>query len=282
MAIETPVTFTAAALIGIVTLFCAVLPAWQATRVDFSPFLRPTAGARPSAWRLRRALVVTQIALSCVLLIGAGLLGRTVSVLLHEDHGFEPDGAVEAKLVLSDRTLPDGADRGSFVRDLVERVRALPGVQHAGFGSNLPPRTPPITIAIRLIDGNRDETRFMKVGSATPGHLRALGARFLAGRDFEEGDGRPDASVVILSESIARFYFRDENPIGRSISRLPAMLGTGSARRVVGVVRDIKYEGLDAPAGGAIYVPWVQRPMGSGYLLVRGNGEPMRLAPEIR
>lgn len=95
--------------------------------------------------------MVAQIALSCVLLIGAGLLGRTVSVLLREDHGFQPSGALEAKLVLSDRVLFDSAGREAFVRDLLERVRAMPGVQHAGFGTNLPPRTPPITIAIRLV-----------------------------------------------------------------------------------------------------------------------------------
>ena len=102
----------------------------------------------------------------------------------------------------------------------------MPGVQHAGFGSNLPPRTPPVTISVRLVDGKRDETRFMKVGSATPGYLRALGARFIAGRDFEDGDYRPEAPVVILSESVARFYFRDRDPIGRTITQLPAVFGT--------------------------------------------------------
>jgi putative ABC transport system permease protein len=164
----------------------------------------------------------------------------------------------------------------------------MPGVQHAGFGTNLPPRTPPITIAIRLVaDGRltgqvRDETRFMKAGSGTPGYLRALGARFVAGRDFEEGDYRPEAPVVILSESVARFYFGGEDPIGRSIARLPAMFGMRGNPRVIGVVRDIKYEGLDSPAGSAIYLPWAQRPLGTGYLIVRTGDDPMRLAPAIR
>ena len=280
--VEAPVAFAIAVLIGFVTLLCAVLPAWHAARVEFSPFLRTASGARPRARRVREALMVAQIALTCVLLIGAGLLARTVSVLQQEDHGFHPDGALEAKIVLSDSVLFDGPGRAAFLRDLIERVRVMPEVQHAGFGSNLPPRPPPMTMAVRQVSDGRDETRFMKVGSATPGYLRALGAQFVAGRDFEEGDNRPDAPVVILSESTARFYFRDEDPIGRIIGRLPAVFGMTTAPRVVGVVRDIKYEGLDSPAGSAIYLPWAVRPLGRGYLIVRTAGDPMRLAPAIR
>jgi putative ABC transport system permease protein len=288
VAIGLPIAIATAGLTVLVTLLCGAVPAWHAARIDFRPFLRATMGLRPRAWHVRRTLVIAQIALSCVLLVGAGLLARTVSVLMREDHGFQAGGALEAKVVLSDRVLFDGTGRETFVRDLLERVRAMPGVQHAGFGTNLPPRTPPITIAIRLAaDGRlsgpiRDETRFMKVGSGTPGYLRALGARFVAGRDFEEGDDRPETPAVILSESVARFYFRDEDPIGRTIARLPAMFGMTGNPRVIGVVRDIKYEGIDSPAGSAIYLPWARRPLGSGYLIVRAGDDPMRLAVAIR
>jgi putative ABC transport system permease protein len=283
-----PIAIAIAGLTVLVTLLCGAVPAWYAARTDFRPFLGATMGPRPRAWRVRRTLVIAQIALSCVLLVGAGLLARTVSVLMREDHGFQPSGALEVKVVLSDRILFDGTGRQTFVRDLLERVRAMPGVQHVGFGTNLPPRTPPITIAIRLVADARltglvrDETRFMKAGSGTPGYLRALGARFVAGRDFEESDDRPEAPVVILSESVARFYFRDEDPIGRTIARLPAMFGMTGNPRVIGVVRDIKYEGLDSLAGSAIYLPWALRPLGSGYLIVRTGDDPMRLAVAIR
>jgi putative ABC transport system permease protein len=206
-----------------------------------------------------------------------------VSVLMQEDHGFEPGGALEAKIVLSDTVLFDGVGRETFVRDLLERVRAMPGVQHAGVGSNLPPRPAPISMAIRVVKDDRDDTRFVKLGSATPGYLRAMGARFVAGRDFDEADGAPGAAAVILSASAARFYFRDEEPIGRTIMRLPPVFGMAAAPRVIGVVSDIKYEGLDSPAPGAIYLPWTRRPLGSGYLIVRvAGGDPMRVAPDIR
>ena len=278
-----PIAVTVAGLTLVVTLICAVAPAWHAARVRSGPFAGGTTTARPGVWRVRGALVVSQIALSCVLLIGAGLLTRTVSVLMHQDHGFQPGGALEAKLVLSDTVLFDGTGHETFVRDLLERVRAIPGVQHAGFGTNLPPRPPLITMAIRLVDDHRDETRFMKVGTATPGYLRALGARFVAGRDFDETDNVPGAAVVILSESVARFYFPHDDPIGRTITRLPAMFGPSAEPRVIGVVSDMKYEGLDSPAPSAIYLPWNRRPLGSGYLIVRvSGGDPMRLAPDIR
>ena len=283
VAMGLPVAFAIAILTVVVSLLCAAVPAWHAARADFSPFLRDTTTPHPRALRLRGALVVAQIALSCVLLIGAGLLMRTVFVLMHEDHGFQPGGALEAKFVLSDTVLFDGTGRETFVRDLLDRVRALPGVRHAGFGTNLPPRPPPITMSIRLVEENRDETRFMKVGTATPGYLRALGARFVGGRDFDEAESQSGSAVVILSESAARFYFAGEDPVGRTISRFPAMFRITGTPRVIGVVSDIKYEGLDSPAPSAVYIPWDLRPLGSGYLIVRvAGGDPMRLAADVR
>jgi putative ABC transport system permease protein len=215
-------------------------------------------------------------------LIGAGLLARTVSVLMHQEHGFAPNGALEAKVVLSDTVLFDGAGGRAFVERLLERVRAIPGVQHAGFGTNLPPRPPPITMSMRFIRDNRDETRFMKVGSATPGYLRAIGARFVEGRDFTDAEDATAASVVILSQSAAGFYFPGRSAVGQTITPLPKLFGVPGTPRIIGVVSDIKYEGLDSPAPSAVYLPWKFRPLGSGYLIVRAAGDPMRLAGEIR
>jgi predicted permease len=282
VAMDVPVVVAVAGLTSLVTLLCGLFRAWYAARVDFSPFLRAAIGSHRRAGRIRGALVIAQIALSCVLLIGAGLLARTVSVLLNQDHGFRTAGALEARVVLSDIALFNGAGRQVFVRDLLERVRALPGVRYAGFGSNLPPRPPPGLISIRLVRDDRDESRFMKIGAGTPGYLRALGAQFIAGRDFEDRDNRPDVPVVVLSESVADFYFRREDPIGRTLQAVGGLFGLRRDPRVIGVVRDVQYDGLDSPAGSAIYLLWSQRPFGQGYLIVRSQDDPMRLAGTIR
>ena len=137
-------------------------------------------------------------------------------------------------------------------------------------------------MSIRLVRQGKDETRLLKVGTATPGYLRALGARLVAGRDFEDADAQRGGAVVILSESVARFYFPGEDAVGRTIMRMPAMFRMPGEPRVVGVVSDIKYDGLDSPASGAVYIPWAFRPLGRGYLLVRTAGDPMGLARAVR
>jgi putative ABC transport system permease protein len=280
--VDLPIVVAIAGLTLVVTLLCGAIPAWQVAHSDVRPFLRTSSVTTPIAWRIRASLVVGQIALSIVLLIGAVLLTRTVISLLRENPGFEPSGAFAVKLVLSDVTLFDGATRASFTRELLQRVRALPGVQDAGLGSTLPPRRPPITIGIRFIGDHLNEFRFIKLGSATPGYVSALGARLLSGRDFEEADARTDQGTVIISESAAHFFFPGQEAVGRVIPRLPPIVGPATTPRVVGVVRDIKYEGLDVPPGSAVYLPWERRPIGTAYLIVRAAGDPMRLAPSVR
>ena len=102
------------------------------------------------------------------------------------------------------------------------------------------------------------------MGAATPGFLKALGARFVAGRDFDETDAA--SPVIVLSESLARFYYPNRDPVGQTFARLPPMFGLDAAPRVVGVVADMKYDGLDAPAGGAIYLSWRSRRSAPRYL----------------
>jgi predicted permease len=278
--LDAPVLASIVVLTAVVAITCGALPAWHAARADFQLFLRTTVLSTPAAWKLRGALVVSQIAFSIVLLIGAGLLTRSVRHLLSEDHGFAPSGVVAAKIVLSDSPL-GGEDGGGFVRELLARVRALPGVTFAGLGNALPPSPRLITVAGQIIEKSEgiDETRFVKIGSATPDFLRALGAQFLSGRDFSDADG----DVVVLNESAAKFLLRNRDPIGGYISS-PArgLFKFAGKPSVIGVVRDIKYEGLDSPAGTTVYVPWDRRPMGTTYLVVRSSGDLAQLSATIR
>ena len=109
----------------------------------------------------------------------------------------------------------------------------------------------------------------------------ALGTRLLEGRFFDDRDGMRQEGVVMLSESAARFAFPDGNPIGKNLPALPPVGGVGRHPRVIGVVEDIKYSGLDAPRGSTVYVPWQKRPLGTAYLVIRTPGEPLALAPAV-
>jgi putative ABC transport system permease protein len=249
---------------------------------DAGPLVKQAAGAgpRPARW-LRTALLVAQVAGSIVLLTGAGLLARTVNRLLEEDTGVTPRGALTVRLMLSESTRFDAGSRATFVRELLREVRSLPEVEHAGVGSTLPPRMSPLVIGVRFVSDSRDEFRTMSLASMTPAYFQALGGALVGGRYFEEADaGRP---VALISESVARDTFLSEDPIGRELPfrLMPAQL-RAHRHTVIGVVRDVKYQGLDSPPGGAVYVQWDSLPSGISYLVVRTAGDPRRLAEPIR
>ena len=282
VALEGPVVL-ATLLAGLgVAVVCAVVTMSDASRHPALVTLRgATRSVSPQNRLLQRTLVVTQLALSLVLLIGAGLLARTMLSLVQEDAGFEPTNVVTVRLVLSDDTLVDPPQTNAFVRRLTDRVRALPGVQHVGLASTLPPRQVPIHIGLRYIDESRDEFLMLSLASVTPEYLSALGTRLLEGRFFDDRDGLRQDGAVVLSESAARFLLPEGNPIGKNLPALPPVGGVGDHPRVIGVVEDIKYSGLDAPRGSTVYVPWQKRPVGTSYLVIRTAGEPLALAPAV-
>ena len=261
---------------------CAVVTTSDTFRHTALTTLRGVSGSvSPRNRVLQRTLVVAQLALSLVLLIGAGLLARTMLSVLQEEAGFEPANVLTVKLVLSDDTLVEPPQTNAFVRELTDRVRTLPEVQHVGVASTLPPRQVPIHIGLRHIDHMRDEYLMLSLASISPGYFAALGTRLLEGRFFDDRDGLPQHGTVVLSESAARFAFPEGNPIGKNFPRLHPAGGVGDHPRVIGVVEDIKYSGLDAPRGSTVYVPWQKRPVGTSYLVIRAAGEPHALAPAV-
>ena len=234
--------------------------------------------------RLRAGLVAAQIALSIVLLTGAGLLVRTVDRLLDEDGGFEPRQALTARLMLADRPLIGGDDHNAFVETLLDRVRGLPGVQAAGVGSLLPPDDEPISVQFVYDVGDGSPTReiVLSFGAVTRGYFAALGARLRDGRRFDAADDFADPGPVMLSETAARFVYPDEDAVGRPMYYNIDTLAIGRRAPIVAVVDDMKFQGLAAPRAGTIYVPWPRAPTGVSYLVVRTTGDPMALAPAVR
>ena len=286
VALDLPVLLVGLVLTLLAGATCGGASAAGAVRGDAAVLRGGTAatGSRITR-RLRAGLVAVQIALSIVLLTGAGLLVRTVDRLLDEDAGFEPRQALTARLMLADRPLIGGDDHNAFVETLLERVRVMPGVQAAGVGSVLPPDDEPISIGFTYDIGDGSPTReiVLSFGAVTRGYFAALGARLRDGRRFEAAADVADPGPVMLSETAAQFVYPDEDAVGRPLyyGAIPA-LGIAQSAPIVAVVDDMKYQGLAAPRTGSIYVPWPRAPTGVSHLVVRTTGEPMALAPTVR
>jgi putative ABC transport system permease protein len=280
--LDTPVLFMTLGIATVVALLCTLGPGIHVLRRGVSPIVRQTGAAGlHSGRRMASSLAVAQIALSIVVLIGAVLLGRSIFRLLRVDVGVDTSHAVTMKLMLADATLLKPGERQAFVQQLLERVQALPGVQHVALGSNLPPSTSQVDIGIRLVGDGRDEMKIMNYVSATPDFARALGMRLLAGRFLEPADATGGQLVAVITPSVARHLFGERDPVGREVvARIPA--DGGRRARVVGVVDEVRYSGLTERPEGAIYIPWQRLPLGVVYLVVRTAGDPLAAVPAIR
>jgi putative ABC transport system permease protein len=258
-------------------------PAFRALTAGAVSLRASGAGPRGPGGRMRGALIVIQVALAVVLLTSGALLTRTIVGLLGSDAGVETGGAVVSTLMLTETTRFDAAGRGPLLNELLRRIRALPSVRSAGAGSALPPDNAFMEIRVRLVNGVRESTTSLSLASVTPGYLEALGARLLAGRHFEEADGRRDRPVAIISESASRALMEGRDPVGRELPMgLVGQMRSRPRATVIGVVSDIKYLGLEEPAGPTVYVMWSELPTGQAYLAVRTAGNPLSTVPAVR
>jgi putative ABC transport system permease protein len=241
-----------------------------------------TTGSRGSR-RLRAGLVVVQLAMTVVLLTGAGLLGRTLLAVSRADLGLTAPERVISMNVPVGESLTPGA-RLALVERLVDEARRLPGVISAGAGAALPPLQTGLVFTIRVTNSDGlDATRAFDLVPVTDNYLEALGARVVEGRTLTAADGLSSEAVCVLSESAAKhLQLVVDTAVGRQINlALPTSKGVRVKPVVVGVIKDIRYSGLDAPAHGGIYVSWRQLPMGSAYLVARTTGDPASLTPAL-
>ncbi len=268
----------------VVTVACGVAPAWHAVRTGFAPAFRTgTASASRAARHLRGGLVAAQIALSIVLLVGAALVARTVLNLLSDAGGVRADHAVAVRLMLDDRARFNAVEKIPMVRELLRRARALPGVTAAGVSSNLPPRHSQILFTMRVVADGSDKTYSVYVVSATRGFFEAVGTPVVRGRLFDESDEIAGQPVAVLSETALKAISPSRDLLGRDLPFSPPAVGSQKAKpRVVGVVKDVKYGGLDAPAFGAIYVAWADLPASVSHLVVRTSSDPAALITPLR
>lgn len=278
------VTLVVSALAG---LFFGLVPALQVSGRDLQAQLREEGregrGGR-AGLRLRNALVAAQVALALVVLVTAGLLTRSFANLRAVDMGFEPAGALTFFVNLPQSRYPDGEAIRPAVAEIESRLAALPGVVAVGTTNSLPlagfDGDASFNIAGRAPapPGREPATWLRRV---TPGFAEALGLRTLSGRWIEERDAADGTNVLLINETFAERHFPSENPIGRQVDfGAPG----GSLWEIVGVVADTRHFSLRDDRREAVYLPFVQVPVGSTFMVVRGqpDRDPMALAPDVR
>jgi putative ABC transport system permease protein len=297
--------FTAA-----VSLFTALLfglaPAFHAAKTDVQASLRE--GGRSGSdgrggLRLRSVLVVSEVALAMLLLVGAGLLIKTLAALRNTDPGFSPAHVLTVALPLSPADFPEHHEDQAlqFFRDLVQRIDSLPGVKSSGATTTLPlggstwgkfvdvqGSTPPASI---------DQVPVVRFQLSTAGYFPALGARLREGRFFTEADTQTSSAVAIINASFAKRFFPGEDPVGKQLRMLPPLAllppepvspsdPQAPMRTIVGVIDDMKDAAINQPASETVFAPYAQY-AGEGWnsdpiIVVRTTGDPVSLAALVR
>ena len=266
-------------------LACGVLPGMSARR---APAQALRDGARVllagRSGRVRGGLVIGQMALAMMLLAGAGLLLRSFAQLQEVKPGFEVGEALTFRIGLPAESYQDESRRVAFFSRLLERLSALPGAKTAAATLGLPLNGTQMNISFE-IDGAPElpaaQQPSMEMRAATPSYFSAMGIPVLRGRGFEAGDIAGSPQVVVITQSAARKYFKDENPIGQRITlgwRRPAGQPKAGGE-VVGVVGDVKTMGLARDVVPEIYLPYAQLPLNSMDVVVRTSVPPLTLGP---
>jgi predicted permease len=225
--------------------------------------------------RMRSALVITEVALACVLLVGAGLLLRSFLRVLDVDLGFEPSRA--AAISMDDPTGRSSDKRAAMWEKVVRRASVIPGVEAAGISDNLP-MSRNRSWGIKAKGGDYDGGKFQGVFVyiVSPGYLRAMGMRLIEGRDISWADIFNNEKVVIINETVARKLWPGQDPIGR------IALAGGAEARVIGLISDVHETNAEDDAGWQMYLPATKQfgPEGAE-LVVRSKLPPAALATDV-
>ena len=276
-------TLALAVLTGIVF---GLAPALQATRPNLSGHMKEGDRGASGRHRVRSALVVTEVALAFVLLTGAGLLIRSFFRMQQVDTGFDSTNVLTAELPIAEKQYPDPAQLNAYLRQVTARVGSLPGVRDVALTSALPLRGwgygMPFQRADKpMVDRANRRGCFFKMVS--PSYFRALGMTLRKGRPLSEHDTKGGPPVAVINETMARLYFKDEEPTGKRIlvqDIIPGktQLGPEVAWEIVGLVADEKVTSIDSKNDNpGMYVSNEQSPVYFQALVVRTAMNPSAL-----
>jgi putative ABC transport system permease protein len=275
-------TFGISLLTGLVF---GLAPALQASKSDLLVTIKEGSGQIASSAgsrRIRGLLVISEVALSLVLLIGAGLLINSFWRLQQVNPGIQPDHLLTLRLTLPQNDYRDNQQASHFYQQLLARFGAMPGVESAGAVTILP-----LGGGFSCDSFTRDDRPAppgqepcAEYRSVTPGYFKTMGIALVHGREFTERDLRAAPPVAVINETMARRFFADVNPIGM---RITPDTGERISREIVGVVRDVKHFGLDKEAGAELYVPYFQDAWARSMTIVlRTSGDPASLSSAAR
>jgi putative ABC transport system permease protein len=260
-------------------------PALRSSRIELVESLKEGGrGSRGSKHhRLSDLLVIAEVAIALVLLIGAGLLLRSMLLLQRVDPGFRLGNILCMTIDLTPSKYPKPRDQASYFQRVIERVQALPGVQSAALSACVPLGHFGMQMSGVEVEGrpapedDRDQRISFNVVSSD--YFRTMNISLRAGRYFSEADSEGAPGVAIVSEAFARSYFQNENPIGR---QLKTPFQRNEWLTIVGVVGDVHQEGLDRQAQPQLYRSYLQAGTQFMALVVRTSGDPLKIAPAVR
>ncbi|HLF82557.1 MAG TPA: ABC transporter permease [Blastocatellia bacterium] len=262
-------------------------PALQASKINLTDSLKEGSRGLSGGQRLnhvRSVLVISEVALSLVLLIGAGLMIKSLASLLKVDPGFKPDNTLTMQIALLGSKYPSANQQIAFFQDVTHRVETLPGVQSVGLISSAPLSggvyAGGFSIEGRVATSEADDfvaDRRM----ISPEYFNALGIPLLKGRGFTDRDDQTSTGVVVVSESWARRYLPSEDPIGKRI-KLGGRNSTRPWLSIVGIAGDVRDTALESDARPCVYIPYPQFPSSAMTLVVRAAFDPKLLISGIR
>ncbi|HKC86552.1 MAG TPA: ABC transporter permease, partial [Blastocatellia bacterium] len=263
-------------------------PALQASRPDLNERLKEGArGAASSAGhrRMRSLLVVSEIALSLVLLVGAGLLMRSFLKLQAVAPGFNPNNMLTMRVSLEGPNYDKAESRIAFYDQLLDKIKALPGVQSVGARSHIPlvPADNYANLAFavegRLSDPANRHTAYYN--TVSPDLFRTMEIPVSKGRQFNEHDDQKAQKVIIINETLSRRYFPGEDPIGKRMTFNDENPKEEDWATIVGVVKDTKPLALDSKPAPEMYMPFAQRPARYMALMIRTTNKPESVAAAV-
>jgi len=298
LSISAPLDLRIVGFTALVSFLAAIIfglaPAWRATQLDLSPSLkdgRTTSGGRWFGWG--RTLVVTQVALSLTLLVGAGLFIRSLVKLRSVDLGFQREHvmvfSVDPQLINYKRE-----QIGGLYQQMLERIGTVPGVTSVSLGRQgllsgsgtqgsirLPGFTPPPQENQVTRSGDNVEIDVPYLSQVGPNFFRTLGMTIVRGRDISPQDNETSPKVAVVNEAFARYYFANQDPIGRRFDRGEE---DGGEVEIVGVVKDAKAESIKEQTPRTFYVPFLQDQSSwrETTFQVRTSGDPLAVVSSIR